>query len=61
MKFRVYRTSVLSPSSDTVELNTIDDLITFIRTCGEDVIFSLREDEFGSECARLEIYDDYRE
>lgn len=57
MKFNVTKTSGwLSEESDLVEIETLEQLLEFVKKSDNDVIIKLRGDEL-----ELEIYDDYRE
>ena len=61
---------IISRSSDSFgdvctskEFNTLEELMEFIRDCGESVILhqSDTESDTASSDVYLEIYDDYRE
>ena len=57
MKFKVTRSSDwLEDEPKTVELNSLEDLMTYIKQCNRAVIVHYFDD-----APTLEIYDDYRE
>jgi hypothetical protein len=56
MKFNVIRTSDRLEEPKTVELNSLEDLMTYIKQCNRAVIVHYFDD-----APTLEIYDDYRE
>ena len=60
MTFNVYKTSD-SNFSETLAVNSLDQLVNFIKECGHDVVVGKTDliNENGN--MFIEIYDDYRE
>ena len=56
MQFLTHRTSG-KPCPESVVLNTLEDLLEFIKEHGDIVIFARRL----VDCPEIEIYDDHRE
>ena len=60
MTFNVYKTSD-SNFSETLAIESLDQLVNFIKKCGHEVVIGETDwiDEDGK--MFIEIYDDYRE
>lgn len=59
MKFTVYKTSEDCEDSKVIEINTLEELLTFKEKCHYPII--VLADGFAETPFSLEIYDDYRE
>ena len=57
MKFKLINSS--ASFKGEIELNTLEELINWIKEIGEDIIIQLNH--FGEGEDVIEIYDDYRE
>lgn len=60
MEFVVTRTSDEESREELINLNTLEELMEFIRKQGVEIIISISED-FEEPVNEIEIYDDYRE